>query len=288
MFVKNPFNYTASKDRILTDIANNMDYTKDVFVDLFCGSGVVGVNLAKSYEKVILNDGCKQMVELLQYMINNSTEDMLREIFNYIGKFNLSKGNKEGYLTAREVYNNGKRNPMLLYCLIAHSFSYNVVFNKDGGFSVPSGAGRSYFNPSMKNKFKAFCEELHEQKDKFILSSEKISKDANLNICHYDVSECMIYADPPYLTSDGACSRSYGLRWTKEHDKVLMDYLDIIDEHGGSFAMSNAFYNNGYENVELQKWAEKYKVHHLSCDYHNCHHQRKNIGKTDEVLITNY
>ena len=74
----------------------------------------------------------------------------------------------------------------------------------------------------------------------------------------------------------------------KEHDKVLMDYLDIIDKHGGSFAMSNAFYNNGYENVELQEWAKKYKVHHLSCDYKNCHHQRKNIGKTDEVLITNY
>ena len=288
MFVQNPFNYTASKDRILPSIAENMDYSKTTFVDLFCGSGVVGVNLSDKYDNIILNDGCQQMIELLEYMNNNSTEDMLKEIFKYISRFHLSKDNKDGYLLARDVYNKGKRTPMLLYCLITHAFSYNVVFNKDGGFSVPSGAGRSYFNPNLKRKFKEFCEKLHEHADKFSFENNHITKSEVLTFNDNEYKDCMIYVDPPYLTSDGACSRSYGLRWSKEHDQRLRDFLDKVDKSGGSFAMSNAFTNNGNMNEELMKWSEKYKVIHINCDYYNCHHQRKNIGKTDEVLIINY
>ena len=287
-FVNNPFNYTASKDRLLFQLSQNMDYRKSCFVDLFCGSGVVGVNMSHSFDKVLLNDGCKQMVSLLSYMCNTSTEQMLTEIKMYISRFHLSKDNKEGFLTAREVYNNGKKKEMLLYCLITHAFSYNVVFNSSGGFSVPSGAGRSYFNSSIKNKFKEFCEVMHANKDHFVFSSEQIKSDTKFNICCSNFNDCMVYADPPYLTSDGSCSRSYGLRWTKEHDKNLMNLLDTINENGGSFAMSNAFENNGNVNEELKEWAEKYSVVHLSCDYTNCHHQRKNLGSTDEVLIKNY
>lgn len=291
MFVKNPFNYTASKDRIIEKVAENMDYSKPILLDLFCGSGVVGVNLSDRYNQVLFNDGCYQMIELLKYMTEHDTNDMLKEIFSYIRKFSLSKGNKEGYLLARDVYNRGKRQPLLLYCLITHAFSYNVVFNKDGGFSVPSGAGRSYFNPSIKSKFKQFCGKLHENSSKFVFSSDKIDKDCLDDILKVNsggIKDIMFYVDPPYLTSDGACSRSYGLKWTKELDKELMNFLDKIHELGGSFAMSNAFENNGHVNEELKAWASKYKTIHINCDYYNCHHQRKNSGKTDEVLIINY
>lgn len=290
MFVNNPFNYTASKDRLLPVIADKFDYSKKTFVDMFCGSGVVGVNVSDRFNNVVLNDGCKQMIELLQYMTEHDTEKLLQEIKGYISKYNLSKNNKEEFINARNIYNNGKRDPMLLYVLIAHAFSYNVVFNSRGGFSVPSGAGRSYFNPSMNKKFTAYCNKLHDIKDKVKFSSHKLEPSiaCTLPIDSTELNEYMFYCDPPYLTSDGSCSRSYGLRWTEEHDKLLMDLLDYINAKGGSFAMSNALSNNGHVNERLTAWAEKYKVYHLACDYENCHHLRKNAGKTDEVLITNY
>ena len=287
MFVSNPFNYTASKDRLLSVIVDKFDYTKKTFVDLFCGSGVVGVNVADKYDLTVLNDGCKQMVELLQYLHDHDTEVILSRVYGYIKKFNLSKNNKEEFLTARNVYNNGKRDPMLLYTLITHAFSYQVVFNKSGGFSTPSGAGRSYFNQSLRKKLISYCETLHDSKRKFAFHSKVVGVD-QIVVDGEKIDKCMFYCDPPYLTSDGSCSRSYGLRWTEKRDKALMDLLDSIHERGGSFAMSNALVNNGNCNEKLTEWAKKYNVHHLACDYENCHFQRKNLGRTDEVLITNY
>ena len=64
-FVRNPFNYVASKDRLLADITGRLDYTKNRFFDLFCGSGVVSVNVGDKYEHIIMNDGCPQMIDLL-------------------------------------------------------------------------------------------------------------------------------------------------------------------------------------------------------------------------------
>lgn len=287
MFVSNPFNYTASKDRLLPVIVDKFDYTKKTFVDLFCGSGVVGVNVADKYDLTVLNDGCKQMIELLKHFNEHGTSDILSEVYAWIQKFNLSKNNKEEFLAARKIYNNGKRDPLLLYALITHAFSYQVVFNKSGGFSSPSGAGRSYFNQSLKKKLINFCDAMHESTREFAFSSKVVGVD-EVVVNDKKLDECMFYCDPPYLASDGSCSRSYGLRWTEERDKALMDLLDSVHKKGGSFAMSNAFVNNGNCNDKLVEWSKKYTVHHLACDYGNCHFQRKNLGRTDEVLITNY
>ena len=286
MFVNNPFNYTASKDRLLPVIVDKFDYNKKTFVDMFCGSGVVGVNVSDRFDNVVLNDGCKQMIELLQYMTEHDTEKLLQEIKGYISKYNLSKNNKEEFIHARNIYNNGKRDPMLLYVLIAHAFSYNVVFNSRGGFSVPSGVNRSYFNPTLRNKFINFCNKLREINDIQFMQL-KLNELVNCSK-EWVWEDVMVYIDPPYSTSDASCSRSYGLKWTKEHDKILMNFLDYISDKGASFMMSNAFKNNGYKNEELIAWSEKYNTEHLACDYNNCHHLRKNAGDTDEVIIYNY
>ena len=42
--IENCFNYVGSKDRIFNTLDRLFDKTKDIFIDLFCGSGVVGVN----------------------------------------------------------------------------------------------------------------------------------------------------------------------------------------------------------------------------------------------------
>ena len=285
-FIRNPFNYVASKDRLLADITGRLDYTKNRFFDLFCGSGVVSVNVGDKYEHIIMNDGCPQMIDLLSYMREHTVEELLCEADKYRSMFHLSKTNKEGYLKAREYYNKGNKNPMLLYMLITHAFSYNVVFNSRGGFSVPSGVNRSYFNPTLRNKFINFCNKLREINDIQFMQL-KLNELVNCSK-EWVWEDVMVYVDPPYSTSDASCSRSYGLKWTKEHDKILMNFLDYISDKGASFMVSNAFENNGYKNEELIAWSEKYNTEHLACDYNNCHHLRKNAGDTDEVIIYNY
>ena len=50
--IENCFNYVGSKDRIFPMIDENLDKTKSNFVDVFCGSGVVGVNEINNYKNI--------------------------------------------------------------------------------------------------------------------------------------------------------------------------------------------------------------------------------------------
>ena len=56
--IKNCFNYVGSKDRIFHIIDKNLDKSKNNFIDLFCGSGVVGINEINNYKNIVLNDAC--------------------------------------------------------------------------------------------------------------------------------------------------------------------------------------------------------------------------------------
>ena len=128
---------------------------------------------------------------------------------------------------------------------------------------------------------------LQENKNKLSFSSVH-STNFNMFVRGIDVSDTFFYVDPPYYASDSSCSRSYGLRWTKELDLRLLSFLDELDKGHATFALSNTIENNGLINSHLLEWAEKYNIHDLDVTYDYCHHQRKNRGTTREVLITNY
>ena len=124
--IKNCFNYVGSKDRILPLIDKNLDKSKKILVDLFCGSGTVGVNELSNYKKVVLNDACWQMIETLKFLRDNEYEKVISEIEKYIKFYRLSKENKEGYLKLREAYNADPYlrlvfDPAMFYCLATHS-----------------------------------------------------------------------------------------------------------------------------------------------------------------------
>ena len=153
--IKNCFNYMGSKDRILSLIDKNLDKSKTNFIDLFCGSGTVGVNELSDYKNIVLNDACWQMTETLKYLRDNEYEKIISKIEEYIKLYKLSKENKKGYLELREAYNADPYlklvfDPAMFYCLVTHSFNYNIHINSSGKFSVPSGYNRCYFNKSIR------------------------------------------------------------------------------------------------------------------------------------------
>lgn len=290
--LSNCFNYMGSKDRILDLIDKNLDKSKNNFVDLFCGSGVVGVNELANYSKVMLNDACWQMIETLKFFRDNPYEKVITDIDKVIAKYKLSKTNKEGYLALREDYNNESYhkltfNPVEFYCLLTHSFNYNIHINSSGKFSVPSGNNKCYFNNSLKTKLESFCWELHENKDKITIKCEDFEK--LITKADRIIPKAMFYADPPYYASDSAYERIYYLgKWDEPKERLLYRTLDYIHEHGGSFLLSNVIENNGVTNAILSEWCTKYNVIEVSADYSNCNYQRKNKGNTKEVLIRNY
>ena len=277
--VRSPMNYIGGKYALLPQILPLFPKDINVFVDLFCGGCNVGINAQAN--KVIFNDNLKYLIDFYKLLYSLPKEDTLTHIRNRISEFDLSLTNNDGYISLRKLYNE-KRNPLDLFVLVAYSFNHQIRFNTAHEFNNPFGKERSSYNPRMENNLIEFIDTLQSRDVLFSCFNFDDFDFSKLSINDY------VYCDPPYLTSDGSCSRSYGLRWTEEHDKLLMDLLDYINAKGGSFAMSNALSNNGHVNERLTAWAEKYKVYHLACDYENCHHLRKNAGKTDEVLITNY
>lgn len=291
--INNCFNYVGSKDRLFPFIDKNLDKTKENFIDVFCGSGVVGVNEVYNYKRVVLNDACWQVADTLKYFRDNSFEQIISEIDNIIKEYYLSKENKDGYDRLREEFNSSDSKLRLVfdvpmfYCLLTHSFNFNIHINSKGQFSVPFGKNKSYFNPSLRAKLEGFQWELHENKDKICIKSEDYVK--LITSAEKIIKNSTFYIDPPYLSSDDAYSRIHYLgKWDEDKERKLYEMLDFINDKGGSFLLSNVVENNGKWNRILEGWSKKYNVIDVSASYENCNYQRKNAGKTKEIMVRNY
>ena len=104
-----------------------------------------------------------------------------------------------------------------------------------------------------------------------------------------DFENAVFYADPPY----SACISKHpyrvgNIKWTADEDRRLFECLDYINKNGGKFILSNVLTNNGVHNIPLKNWASSYVVNPIEVSYQNSSYQRKNNGKTEEVLITNF
>lgn len=292
--IKNCFNYVGSKDRILPLIDKNLDKSKKNFIDLFCGSGVVGVNQLSNYKNIVLNDACWQMTETLKFLRDNDFEKVISTIDNYIKEYKLSKDNKEGYLKLREDFNVDPYlrlvfDPAMFYCLVTHSFNYNIHINSEGKFSVPSGYNRCYFNKNIRANLEAFQWELHDNKDRIAIKNEDFK--TLVSKAERVIPNSMFYVDPPYYSSDSSYGRIHYLgKWDEPKEYALYNTLDYIDSKGGSFLLSNVIENNGRTNLILKEWYRRkcYNVIEVPSDFTNCNYQRKNKGKTVEILVRNY
>ena len=290
--LNNCFNYIGSKDRLFSVIDKNLDKSKKNFIDVFCGSGVVGTNELNNYDRVVMNDMCWQVIDTLKFFRDNDYSKVIHDIERVIYDYGLSKTNKEGYLKLREDYNADPFlrlvfEPAMFYCLVTHSFNYSIHINSKGKFSVPFGANKSYFNSSLREKLEGFQWELRQNKDKITFKTESFDK--LLLDAKKVAKDSMFYLDPPYLSSDDSYSRIYYLgKWDEDKERKLYNCLDEINECGGSFLLSNVIENNGKWNKILDEWSKKYNVLEVSASYESCNYQRKNEGKTKEILVRNY
>lgn len=288
IYIKSPLNYVGGKYKLLPQIIPLFPEKIGTFVDLFGGGFNVGINVKS--EHVIYNDTCAQVVELLSKFKENDFEYIHKKIINTIEYYEMSRSdlhgykkygcnsdnglgeyNKPKYLKLRQDYNR-KRDWIMFYTLITCSFSNQIRFNSKGDFNMPYG--KRDYNTSLQEKLKVFCEALNQKNVTF----------CNNDFRDYDFyNNHFIYADPPYYNSTAAYNESGG--WTKNDEKDLLNFLDVVDSRGGRFALSN---NLKYENSLLDEWKEKYIVHFLNGDYSNCNYQKKDRSKDIEVLITNY
>ncbi|MGN0739786.1 MAG: Dam family site-specific DNA-(adenine-N6)-methyltransferase [Christensenellales bacterium] len=298
--IKSPLNFTGGKYKLLPQLLPLFPNDISTFVDLFCGGCNVGINA--SAKKIICNDIDSNLIGLFSFFKRKSFNSLLPRIQEVINDFNLSDSktngysfyncnsasglgnfNRIGFLKLRDAFNTLSKNNenyfLYMYILIVYAFNNQVRFNSDGKFNLP--VGKRDFNVRMQNKLKNFLSAL-EQKNIFF---------SNFYFSDIKVSELekndFVYADPPYLIT---CATYNEKSWNEKEEQKLLDYLDELSKKGIRFALSNVLSTDNKTNIILQKWLEKqkYNCHHLDFSYKNSNYHKKNIAKTDEVLITNY
>lgn len=284
-FLKNPFNYTGAKYKLLPQLLPLFPDRIDNFVDLFGGGGEVSLNVKAN--SIVYNDKCKPLVNIFKILDN----DFVNEVKEIINKYKLDKWNKDGFLELRSVYNNSlkdnlnRENAVVLYCLLVHAFNYQIAFNSKGEYNMSSGANRSYFSKSLETKLNKYIDEIGKRNIKFY--SEDFH---NLSFDNQDFKNTFYYCDPPYLITVGAYERDYFCKWSESYERELLNLLDILDYKQAKFALSNVLEHKGKSNDILKEWSKKYNVHYLNMDYKNCNYQTKDksANSSVEVLITNY
>lgn len=298
--VKSPLNYTGGKYKLLPQILPFFPDKIETFVDIFCGGCNVAINIPA--KKIICNDIDSNLIGLFNFFKKSTYETLFPEIKNIINEFNLSDSNEHdydfynctsanglgnynraGFMQLREAFNslqNKDENYYLyLYVLIVYAFNNQIRFNSDGAFNLP--VGKRDFNIRMQKKLKAFLQALSGKKITF--SNKDFTKIKPETLTSKD----FVYADPPYLIT---CASYNEKSWNDNEEKRLLDYLDYLNELKVPFALSNVLSTDNKTNEILNTWLENrnYNCHHLEFSYSNSNYHKKEIAKTDEVLITNY
>lgn len=176
-----PLNYPGNKARILKSLLPLFPPKITHFVDVFCGSGIVGLNAKSS--ALILNDKETRIIDLLRYFQCNEIKSILSEVQELIAYYNLtdskskpkgfyeihkneglSRHNKAGFLALRKSYNHNPSEAKF-FVLILFGFNHFVRFNTKGDYNVP--VGKMDFTQSLYDKTITFIKLLQSKNIKF-------------------------------------------------------------------------------------------------------------------------
>lgn len=290
--VISPLNYTGNKAKALREIKGLFPCKVNLFVDAFCGSGIVSFN--SEANEIICNDANEHIVNLLKYLYDNDAETVISEMEKIICKYGftdstnknnvyiehkhegLSRYNKAPFERLKADYNNNPKIE-LLFALVIYGFNHYLRFNSKDQYNVP--VGKVDFSESLRRKTREFCCEIKKYPCTFSVTDfrnpllyEKCDKDS------------LIYFDPPYLVT----TAPYNSSWTQKDDDDLFELFDKLAAKGLRVALSNVFSSNTKINTRLIEWSKKYTVHHLQRQYRNANYQKINKADSDEVLITNF
>ena len=269
-YINPPFKYIGNKYKLLEQIIPEFDYSKNQFVEIFCGGGSVYTNVIGKYEKIIINDINPDIIGIHKSLLFN-TDGFLDTVKSYVpGKNDLDK-----YLELRNSYNEHKT-PEKLFVLMFTCFSNIVSYDKHNKFNQ-SFRYRTW-NKKIGERINEFVEHVHPFKGKITFLNDRFE---NVHVPQNSI----VYLDPPY----SQCRIGYGHHWKNEDNIKLYEYLKKIHENKNSFVLSGLLSHDGKESELINKLIEVDGIHYkiINWDYSNIS-QSKRDKKTVEVIVKNF
>ncbi len=296
--IKSPVVYQGNKFKLLKDILPLMPKNINTFIDVFCGSGIVGFNVLKNNmaKNILLNDLNKPIINILKKIINE-TDDLIWDINFQTVNNNLKRTKKDSTKEEQEEFKNNYLNfrnmvrtlnidesQKTSFNYILHLFSFNnlIRFNQKEQFNASFGfhTGR---DPKVAIEYLTEYKKLNLSKIEFFnYDFVELFKTCKTKLNMND----FIYLDPPYLNTTAVYNENRLTGWNEADEYRLLKTLDLLDSVGIKFGMSNTFSGKcGTHNEKLKEWAKKYTVHYFDKQYATFGHSNK---KNIEVYITNY
>ena len=277
-FIKSPLNYTGGKYKLLSQLTPLFPKEINTFCEPFAGGFNVSLNI--NANQYILNDSCKELMDLWDYFYNVNIEDFLKEIQRHIALYDLSITNVDAYNKLRNDRNTLKDNHLLFFLLICYGFNHQIRFNGNGDFNIPFGKDRSSYNKNIEMNLIKTLQRLQSYKEVQFLNQDFRTLDYSKL-----TTNDFVYVDPPYLIT----MATYNALWGEQEEKDLLNLLTKLDKQGVKFGLSNVLEHNGKENKLLKEWAQDYNVIDLTMTYENSNYHKKNKQNTSkEVYICNY
>lgn len=295
--IKNPFNYSGSKNRILPLIQENLPNGCTIISEPFAGTFEVALNT--NFAIKLYNDKNYYLCSMIQLIKDSDIDNLIDYLKSTIKEHGLSKNDKENFYKFRDYFNHEwkdflkshgvyKNTAFLnLLALIYHSFNYYWTFDKDGRYVNTSGYKRSCFNLSLENKLRDYSKKI---KGSFIEFYNLDYRDFYLKVSEIhnnNLSEIFWFIDPVYLVSNDTYRRNSNIEWSLRDEDDLYNMLYDIDKRGGKFMLTNTIECNGKFNDLLHEFSKNFNVINTECEFYNCSYQRKN-KKTKEIIVKNY
>ncbi len=86
--IQNPISYPGNKNKLLKELTPLFPQNIETFVDVFCGSGVVGVNSAA--HTIFCNDNNPYTIEVLRYFYENTFDTIIQQLEQIIIEYQLT------------------------------------------------------------------------------------------------------------------------------------------------------------------------------------------------------
>ncbi|UFD98090.1 hypothetical protein [Vibrio phage BX-1] len=288
--IDNMLRYNGDKKEVLPyimELVRQSSAMKDgvIFNDVFGGSGVVSINMAKMFELEDVNalvnyneydKCCYRVIESLKYM---SPDVVMADLEKLQAQFGPTKGNKDAFWAMRDFVNaNHDRCPWLDIGIVRCAFSSTPRWNGSGGFNNPPG--NRDWNPSdhWQTLYDTHC-----WLTSVYMSSHEFMTFFDMHRTGPDVID---YLDPPYTITNA----NYMHGWSFEHDLKLIDMAENRASSGGLFIMSNVLAHRGKRNHILEDWIKNnpdLNVYYIDKKTYKIARLLDTDHGTVEVLITN-
>lgn len=296
--IRSPFFYVGDKYKLMPQLKQLMPKNIEQYIEPFVGGGSSFLNSkGTSY---MLNDVDSYVIELHKQIGSyaGNKEELFEGLFDIVDSYGLScsyrgicvpeemkkkyvktyysKYNKDAYIRMRKDFNANKDDFLRLYLLLIYGFNHMIRFNGKGDFNLP--VGNVDFNNNVYQALNNYLEFVGEHEIEFfnmdyISFLEKIKFGKN----------SYVFLDPPYLIS----MSEYNKLWNDKKEDELCEYLDLLNDRGIKFGITNLLAHKGKVNQRFLEWSKKYCAYDVKSNYISFN---DNTIKADsqEVFVTNY